>query len=805
MSPVAELAPADLRRVCDVSRFSFETTADLPFTRKIVGQPRGTRSIEFGIEIASPGFNIYVMGPVGTGRTTTIERFLQEKAAAGPVPGDLVFVQNFRDLRRPRAICLPPGTGTRFRDDLAELVDSLKREIPKAFETEEYKDALSGAVQELEAKRNRILQKVRHQAAERGFAIVRTPDGLIVAPVVDGQPMQMEAYEALTPEKREELDAARRVLERDLNDALRTVQEVEQSARDEIATLGRRVAASVVGGFIEPLQDRYAGEEEALLHLNLVRDDVVAHVSGFLPDEEAQPEHVAREKEDLFHRYSVNLIVDHRQTTGSPVIVESNPTYHNLVGRIEYDVKFGVPTTDFMNIKAGALHRANGGYLVLRAGDLLSHSHAWSALKRALNSGEIRIEEPAAESVATKTVEPEPIPLNVKIILMGSLALYYSLLDIDEDFSKLFKVRADFDAEMDRTPENEDEFALFIATRCHEEGLRHFDKSAVGRIIEQGSRLAEAQDRLTTRFGEVANIVREASYWAGDTGREFVSAPDVVRAVQERTFRSNLLETKLRRHVQQGILLVDTSGSVVGQVNGLYTIQVGDYGFGQPSRITAQTYMGSAGVVSIEREVKLAGPIHNRGVLTLIGYLGGTYAQGQPLSLSASLAFEQNYSGVEGDSASSAELYALLSSLSALPINQGIAVTGSVNQWGQVQPIGGAIAKIEGFFETCSRRGLTGEQGVIIPAANVRDLMLRQELCDAVAAGQFHIWAVRTIDEGLTLLTGVLAGERGPDGVYPQGTVHGAVQKRLRQLAIDLEVFGKDEQEKRSEDTQPGR
>ena len=793
MSPVSELAPADLRHLCDLGRLTFESTAELPFSKKIVGQPRGTRSIEFGIEISSPGFNIYVMGPTGTGRTTTIEHFLQEKAAAGPVPNDWVFVQNFQDQRRPRAISLPAGKGTQLREDLAELVAYLRREIPKAFETEEYKDAFSSIVQELEAHRSRILQKVRHEAAEHGFAIVRTPDGLIISPVLDGQPMPAEVYEALASEQKEELTVVRRSLERSLEDALRAVQEVERGARDEIASLARRVASSVVGRVIEPLQAAFAGEEEALLHLNLVQEDLVAHVNDFLPDEEAQPESAPQGRGDPFRRYAVNLVVDHRQSQGSPVVVENNPTYHNLVGRIEYDVKFGVPTTDFSNIKAGALHRANGGFLVLRAGDLLGQAQAWQALKRALNSGEVRIEEPAAESIATKTVDPEPIPLDVKIILMGGAALYYSLLKVDEDFAKLFKVRADFDAEMDRTPENEDEFALFIAARCHEEGLSHFDRGAVGQIVEQSSRLAEAKGKLTARFGEVANLVREASYWAEIAGRELVSAADVARAIQEHTFRSNMMEKRLRRQIEQGVLLVDTSGSTVGQVNGLYVIEVGDYRFGQPSRITAQTYMGSAGVVSIEREVQLSGPTHNRGVMTLVGYLGGTYAQDQPLSLSASLAFEQNYSGVDGDSASSAELYALLSSLSGLAIKQEVAVTGSVNQWGQIQPIGGAAAKIEGFFDVCVERGLTGEQGVIIPAANVQDLMLRQDLVEAVADGRFHIWAVRLIDEGLEILTGVPAGERGADNSYPEGTVHHAVQERLHQLALGLSAFGKDE------------
>ncbi len=793
MSSAVELGPGDLWRVCDVSRLSFETTAELPFTKKIIGQPRGTRSIEFGVGIGSPGFNIFVMGPKGTGRTTTIERFLQEKASVSPVPNDWVYVQNFQNPRCPRAICLPPGKGAQFCKDLDRLVDSLKREIPQAFETEEYKDALSGIVQELEVQRNRILQKVRHQAAEQGFGIVRTPDGLVVTPVLDGQPMQMEAFEALSEEQQEELNITRRTLERALDDALRAIQDAEQSAQDEIRNLGRRVAGSVAVRFVDPLKKRYRTEEEALLHLDLIQKDVIAHVGDFLPDDESGGGGAPDEKPDPFRRYTVNLVVDHSKTAGAPVIVESNPTYHNLVGRIEYDVRFGVPTTDFTNIKVGALHRANGGYLVLRAQDLLNKPHAWQALKRALNDGQIRIEEPAVESVATRTLDPEPIPLEVKVILMGSSSIYYTLFEMDEDFTKLFKVKADFDGQMERNPESEDELILFIAARCYEENLRHFDRAAVGKVVEQGSRLAEAQNKLTTRFGLVADLLREASYWAGEAGREVVTAEDITRAIQENTFRFNLLEEKLRSQIQEGTLLVDTSGWSVGQVNGLYVVQIGAYSFGQPSRITAQAYMGSAGVVSIEREVKLAGPIHNRGVLTLVGYLGGTYAKGQPLSLSASIAFEQNYSGVEGDSASSAELYALLSSLAELPINQSIAVTGSVNQWGQIQPIGGVNEKVEGFYDICLERGLTGEQGVLIPASNVRDLMLREDLLEAVKAGKFHVWSVATIDEGIGLLTGVPAGEKGSDDLFSEGTVHGAVQKRLRQLAIELNAFGKEE------------
>ncbi len=795
MSPIVELSPAELRRVCDVSRFTFESTSELPLTKKIIGQPRGTRAIEFGIEITSPGFNIYVLGPTGTGRTTTIERFVQEKAATGDVPQDWVYVQNFKDPRRPRAIALPPGLGAQFRDDLEELVTCLQREIPKAFEAEEYSEAHSKITQELEVQRDRILQAIQHQAAEQGFTIIRTPDGLMVAPVVDGQPMPIEAYQALPPDRQETLDETRRQLEKNLDDILQDVLELEQAARDEIVALDQRVAASVVDHYVESLRGSYAAEEEALLQLGLMREEIIEHADHFRPADKLPDEDGRQAQGNPFGRYLVNLIVDNSQLAGAPVIVESNPSYRNLVGQIEYDIQFGAPTTNFTNTKAGSLHKANGGYLVLRAGDLLDQPHAWQALKRALNDQVICIEPPAAENIATKTLDPEPIPLDIKIVLMGSPSLYYSLFARDEDFGKLFKVKADFDALMDRSPENEKEFALFVASRCHEENLRHFGKEAVGKIVEYGSYLAGSQDKLITRFGKVADLVREASFWAGKAGREIVQAEDVTQAIRERTFRSNLLEERLRKKIREGTLFIDTEGAKVGQVNGLYVLQTGDHSFGQPARITAQTYMGRAGVVSIEREVELAGPIHNRGVMTLSGFLGGTYAHAHPLSLSASIPVEQNYAGVEGDSASSAELYALLSSLSETPIKQSIAVTGSVNQWGQVQPIGGVTEKIEGFFAVCQERGLTGDQGVLIPAANQQDLMLCEKVVDAVAQGQFHVWTAETIDQGLETLTGTPAGKREADGNYPPGSIHQAVKERLYQLAVELESFSSDKKE----------
>jgi lon-related putative ATP-dependent protease len=787
MTPAAELAPADLNRACDTDRFPFKTTAELGLTRRIIGQPRGTRSIEFGIGIKSPGFNIYVLGPTGTGRTTTIERFLREKAAAEPVPRDWVYVQNFEDPRRPRAITLPAGMGNQLRDDLAQLIGALGREIPKAFETDEYSDARAEVAERLENDRNRAFQTLQQQAAESNCAILRTPDGLVVAPLVEGEPIRMEAYQALPEEERQQLDAARRAVERNLEGTLKAVAELEQAARSEVVALDQRVAASVVDHYLQALRAKYGAEEEALLHFDLVRQDIIENVTDFRPGDE--PSSGDKPTDDPLRRYVVNVIVDNSTASGAPVLVESNPTYHNLVGRIEYEMRFGVPTTSFANIKAASLHRANGGYLVLRAADVLTNPHAWRALKRALNDQLVTIEELAAESLATKTLDPEPIPLDIKIILMGSPALYYSLFAAEEDFGKLFKVRADFDSEMDRTIENEDEFARFVAARCHEEGLCHFDRQAVGKMVEFGSRLAGSQNKLVTRFGIVADVVREASFWAQQAGRDIVQLEDVRSAIHERTYRADLVQAFLRREVIENHLFIDTTGAAIGQVNGLSIIQLGDYTFAQPARITAQTHMGRAGLVSIEREVELAGPLHNRGVLTLAGYLGGTYAQHHPLSLSASITFEQNYRGIEGDSASSAELYALLSSLAQLPIAQGIAVTGSVNQWGQVQPIGGVTEKIEGFYDLCAARGLTGEQGVVIPAANRADVTLREDVIEAVSAGRYHVWAVETIDQGLELLTGVPAGERQPDGSYPEGTIHRRVQNRLYQLAQELEAF----------------
>jgi lon-related putative ATP-dependent protease len=810
---IQELAPNQLRRVCDPASFAFQSTAELPVVPDIIGQPRATHAIEFGIDIESPGFNIFILGPGGTGRATTIQRFLEQKAATRPVPSDWVYVNNFAEPYKPRAISLPPGKGSEMRADMQALVAHLQTDLPRAFETEEYEQARNKIGREFEEARDAEFAKLNERAEGRGFALAQTPTGLLLAPVINGQPADAEAVAKLPAKQQQQLEAARRDLEDALGDALRVVRERDKAAKAKLLDLDRQVAGFTVGHRLDDLENKYADYDEVVLYLKEVRRDVVERAQAWKDNGDAGSggETTAAQAQATpdgaapspLMSYQVNLLVDNSHCKGAPVIVEPNPTFTNLLGRIEHDIKFGGTTTDFTMLRAGTLHIANGGYLVLRAKDLLEDEATYNALKRALSSGTVTIEEPGAQMrlLTTVTLAPEPIPLDVKVILLGSPHLYYTLYSADEDFQKLFKVKADFAFDMDRTPENEQSYALFIRARSALEQLRDFHPSGVAAIVEYGSRLAEDQTKLTTRFGDVADIIREASYWAGKAGHALVSAEDVRRAADEWTFRSNQIEERAQETIAKGTIMIDTTGATVGQVNGLSVSTLGDYAFGEPSRITARTFMGRAGVVNIEREVRMSGRIHNKGVMILVGYLGGQYALERPLTLSASLGFEQLYSDVEGDSASSAELYAILSSLSGLPIKQSIAVTGSVNQRGQAQPIGGAQFKIEGFFKVCQALGLTGDQGVIIPQQNVKDLMLRPEVIQACAEGKFHIWAIQTIDEGIELLTGVPAGQRDETGKFPEGTIHARVEARLKALAEGIEKFAKGNGKKEAEGT----
>lgn len=794
--PVQPLLPEQLRLVVDPSRFTFETTTDLAPGTRIIGQPRGTRAIEFGMGINSRGYNVFVMGQKGTGRATAIERFLQERSEKEPVPSDWIYVHNFATPHQPRAIALPAGEGSIFQARMAALIGSISEDLPQAFDSETYQEAIQAVRAAFDEQQAMRLSALNEKAAGQGLALIQTTAGIAVVPVNNGRQLTPEELGQLPLEQQQALEISLEALSEELEETLYEIYELERETRQKIKEVDRAVADAAVQHYFVALREIYVEHDEVLLYLNEVDRDVLTQIDDFAPQLDSQ------EEIDL-RRYEVNLMVDNGDVVGAPVVIEENPTFMNLFGRLEYEMAGGGIFTHFTNIKCGSLHKANGGTLILQATDLLNEPMAWESLKRALRTQQLLIQPSAMmdeSRVLAKSLTPEPIPLDVKIVLMGNPSIYYALYEQDEDFATLFKVRADFDLTMPHDEAHVADYARFIATRCHEENLHHFDKTAVAKIVEFGSQLISQQNKLSTQFGDVADLIREASYWAGENGRSIVTAADVVQALDERTYRSNRIEEVIQEQIQEGTIFIATQGTVVGQVNGLSVLQMGDYEFGQPGRITAQTYMGEGGVIHIERETDMSGPIHEKGVLTLTGYLGGNYAQNQPLSLTASLTFEQNYSGVDGDSASSAELYALLSSLSGVGIKQGIAVTGSINQRGEVQPIGGVNEKVEGFFRVCQALGLNGEQGVLIPASNVGDLMLHEDVVTAVTEGKFNIWAVTTIDEGIELLTGKPAGSRDEDGNFPEGTIHHAVQARLLELADGLKAFGSDDGEEEPEE-----
>lgn len=771
---VTSLRPEQLRNNADPASFPFETTAELAPVTRIIGQPRGVAALDFGVDIESPGYNIYVLGESGIGRASAIQQYLKERAAERATPSDWAYVHNFRDPQKPVALHLPPGKGCQLRDALAQRIAQLRTKITAAFDNQAFRDAALETRHEMEAAREELFNQLQSQALSMGAVLLRTPEGFTFAPAVDGRPLPPEQAAQMNADQQAAWRESLHSLEHRLNEAVYQARKLEGEAAAALDELVRRVASSVVDVEMDAMKSEFAEFEHVRQFIEQVRLNVLDNVHLFRESGSGSDEREESELPEQFRRYRVNVIVDHKHSTGAPVVVEYNPTIPRLLGRVDHEARPGGVVTDFTLLRGGVLHEANGGYLVLRAADLSSEPGAWEALKRALVSGTVQPDDPAARGgAATRSLDPEPIPLDLKVVLLGPDDLYYMLHAGDDDFRTTFKVMADFDEMVPRSQANELEYATFIATCCAEEGLPHFDREAVARVIEFGSRHAGSQKKLTARFGKIADLVRESGYWAQRAGRDVVTLADVVSAIDGRRYRSNRVEMQLRESLEDGKQLIATEGSVVGQINGLSVSRVGEYYFGQAARVTARTYVGKQGVVQIDREVELAGPIHNKGLMTLIGYLGGQYADDQPLSLSAQITFEQNYGGIEGDSASSTELYALLSSLAGLPIRQSIAVTGSVNQRGEVQPIGGATAKVEGWFEVCKLGGLTGEQGVLLPTSNVGDLMLRDEVVTAVSEGRFHIWAANSIDEGIALLTG-----------RPAVETHAAAKARLRELAL---------------------
>jgi lon-related putative ATP-dependent protease len=800
-----KLTPEQLRWNCDPEQFDFATTAEIPELEVTIGQERALKSIDFGLGMRESGFNLYLTGEVGTGRTSTIKNILRKRAKGEPTPPDWCYVNNFKDPGVPLSLSLPAGLGGSLVGDIKELLEGIKADIPKALDSKEYEGNKAKILEAYQQKNTELFGALEKEAEGRGFDLQRAVSGLVMVPQKEGRNYTQEEYEALSQEERDRLEEIGGELTERLNDVLRQVRENEKATKESLAQLDRDLGLAAVGRHLEPVKEKYAAHARVVAHLEAVQEDIINNLEDFKP-QGPQPQIAGIKlprQEPSFERYEVNLFVDNHETEGAPVVFEQNPTYTNLFGRVEHVWQMGgAATTNFTMIKPGALHRANGGYLIVDAREVLINPFSWDALKRCIRSGEIKIED-ALEQYRIMTfvsLKPEPVPLAAKIILIGSPWIYYLLFYLEPDYRKFFKVKADFDSRIARTPQILKDYALFVATHCKNEKLLPFDRSGMACLVEYSSRLVEDQGRLSSQFTEIADLIREASYWARLEGRELVTREHVTRAVEEKVYRSNRIEERIQEMFDEGTLLVDTTGGVVGQINGLSVITLGDYTFGRPSRVTVRVYLGRAGMVNIEREVKLSGPIHDKGVLILTGYLGGKFAHDKPLSFSASICFEQNYEGIEGDSASSTELYALLSAFAGVPVRQGIAVTGSVNQLGQVQPIGGVNYKIEGFYAVCKSKGLTGEQGVIIPKSNERHLMLKEEVVAAVRAGKFHIWSVETIDQGIEILTGVPAGELQADGGYPEGTINDRVDRRLREMLESMKKFGSDKEEKKKDE-----
>jgi len=802
-----ELTPAQLRWSCNPSVFTFESTADIPPLKGIVEQERPVRAIRFGLDISSPGYNIYVSGLTGTGKTTVIKMFLDEIAAKMPTPDDWCYVFNFRDPNSPTVFNLPAGKAKILKEEMDDLVRYLKTEIPKAFESKEYEQNMNSLIQENQAQQQALFEQVQEKARAEGFALEVTKLGVSLIPVINGRPVPAEQFEELDEAIKKEIEKRRAGLQDDINAFLRQVRNVNKTSREKVNDLHRRVGLYVVGVRIDGIQEQYMGFPQVAAYLEDVQDYILSHLEDFTEDgqkqESSSPATQVRLESgtDPFLKYKVNIVVDNTDVHGAPVVIETNPTFYNVFGRVERRAQFGTLLSDFTMIRAGSYAKANGGYLVVNAHDVLMNFGVWETLKRTVKNKEVRIEDLGEQYgvIPVAAMRPSPIPACVKVIMIGNQWIYHLLYGADEDFRKIFKVKADFDSEMTKDDQALHNYASFVASRCNDEGLLHFDPTGVAEVIEYGAWLVDDQAKLSARFSDVADIVREASYWARAAGKSVVSAHHVKRAVEEKCYRSNLVEERIRQLITDGTIMVDVTGAEVGQVNGLAVIDLGDIRFGKPSRITAKTFMGKDGVVDIERASKMSGKIYEKGVLILSGYLGAKYAQEHPLSLAASVCFEQSYEGVDGDSASSTELYALLSSLSGISIKQAIAVTGSVNQHGQIQPIGGVNQKIEGYFDVCRAKGLTGDQGVMIPSKNVKNLMLRKDVVEAAAAGRFHIYSISTIDEGIEILTGEPAGVR-LNGSYPEGSINYRVEARLTAFAEGLKKYATESTEAKRDD-----
>ena len=777
----------------------FETTEELSaIDEEIIGQNRAADSLDFGMRVNKSGYNIFMAGESGTGKSTYAENMAEEKSSEMEQPRDVLYIFNFSDPEKPRVMRVPAGMGNDLKNDMEKIIEELQEEIPRAFEGEEYEKERKEILNEYQPKSNKVMQEFEESARKRGFMLKNTSQGLVPVPIdEDSEPISREDFQDLDEDKKKEIRNESQKIQNEISQVMREIRSIKKEAQDELAALEKKIGISVVQPIICHLKDKYEDCEEIIDYLEEVQEDIVDNIDRFRSkDEEQKNPFMAMQQDDdgsFFTRYQINIFVNNNKTEGAPVIYEKNPTYYNLFGKIEGKSQFGTITTNFTMIKSGSLHKANGGFLIVQAKDLLTNPFCWDTLKRALINQEITVENIGEQyrSVPIITLKPEAVELDLKLIMIGSPYIYYLLYNYDEEFSELFKIKADFDTEMQRNKENIAKFSDFISSVINRDDLKEFSAEAVAVMIDFSSRLTDDREKLSTKFNKIIEILVEADVWAESFDEDVVSGSSVKKAIEEKERRSNLLEEKIQEQIDRDHLLLDVSGREIGQINGLSVYQVGNYAFGRPARITARSYLGKEGVINIEREAKMSGRIHSKGVMILTGYLGGKYAHDAPLSLTASIAFEQSYGGVDGDSATCAEVVALLSSLSEIPIRQDIAITGSMNQKGVVQPIGGVNEKIEGFFKVCQAKGLTGEQGVIIPRRNLDNLMLDQEIIDAVDQGDFNLYSIEEIDQALEIML-----EKDAE------KIHSSVKEKLEEYAeLDSESYRESDSSKNNSET----
>ncbi len=769
----------------------------------IMGQERAVSALSLGLELEDLDFHIYVAGDAELGAGYITKLLVQDKAKERPTPSDWCYVFSFEDPDRPKALEFPAGQGKEFKKDMKRFISALRERIPEVFESETYVQKKEAILREFNQRRAAIFEELERKVKAEGFVLNVEPMGMMIIPAKpDGTPMSPQDVHQLPEEEKERLKEKSRELQQELNAAVRNIQKLEKELHEALKNLDREVAFEVIQSHLDELRLKYAGLSHVIEYLDEVAKDILDHIDDFRHASSKEPHPPFpvpfHPKENVFVRYEVNLFVDNSETKGAPVVFEPNPTYPRLFGSIEKKAHFGALLTDFTMLKAGSLHRANGGFIIMRALDLLRNFYSWETLKRIIKSRKIFLEDLGEQLglFTTKTLRPKSIPFRAKVILIGDLFLYHLLYAFDETFRELFKIKAPLEDWVDRTKERTMEFLRTVAVMVKNKGLLPVSADGLARLVEYSCELAGRQDKLTLKIPEVFDTLREANFWAKKEGAKEISADHIEKALEEKRKRLSLLEDRIQESIRKGLLKIKTEGEEVGSINALSVYDLGDYRFGRPTRITVNISLGKEGVVNIEREAELSGKIHTKGVMILTGFLRERFVQDKPLTLSATLCFEQSYGLVEGDSASSAELFALLSALSGVPIKQSVAVTGSVSQKGEIQPVGGVNEKIEGFFKVCKERGLTGEQGVIIPEANVKDLVLKREIVEAVAEGKFHIWAISRVEEGIELLTGMPAGERGPDGRYPENTLFYLVDKRLRELAEKAKEFAAEKPQK---------